>query len=246
MLDKDTITKRQFGEQRFPNDNTNTPRAPDQVMPSAIHIAWVDHCQLTRECMTAALSQGTSPIFATPYEYVSDLIAHSAEAKIDLVVLHAHSLSEQLPRDIATLRRAGLQQPIVLVTQDDEADQVAVVKHALRLGASGHLSSRSTGIEMAISSFAFAHEGGTFASMGLLLSEEPRAQKPASSRTSASRSRGQSGRATVTGADASAEGSPTDAETPVGKTRRGRDISKVRKSTAGLASTSIIGGDHHE
>jgi hypothetical protein len=108
----------------------------------------------------------------SPHESVAEFIGQAIMSDVDVVVLHAHSMSDHLPQDIAAVREAGFDQPIILVTEDDEADQRDAVKKSLRLGASGHLSTRSTGIDMAISSFAFAHEGGTFAAMSLLLADE--------------------------------------------------------------------------
>ncbi len=246
MFDDDPLTKSRRPEQRIPHTHDHQQFAADQVMPNALHIAWVDDCQLTRECMSLALSQGPSPIVVTPFEYVTDFIAQPADARIDLIVLHAHTLSDQLPHDITALRRAGFQQPIVLVTQDGDAEQVMAVKQALRLGASGHLSTRSSSIEMAISSFAFAHEGGTFASMELLLTDEGLAEKPRSSRASGGRSRGPSARQARTEAAASVSGSSNDPEAPGDRPRRGRDPHKARKSAQPDESPSVTGGTHHE
>lgn len=142
-----------------------------RVMPGLIRIAWVDRCQLTRECISTALSRGSTRISAAPFEDVAGFIARTATCDVDLVVLHGHSLGDHLPQDMTNLREAGFAQPVILVTEEEASERDAV-KQSLRLGASGHLSTRSTGIEMAISSFAFAHAGGTFAAMNLLLPDE--------------------------------------------------------------------------
>jgi hypothetical protein len=139
--------------------------------------------------MTMALSHGASPISAVPFASFADMIAQSIVTDVDLVVLHVHSLGDHLPWQIASLRKAGFGQPIVLVTEGDEADHIATVKHSLRLGASGHLSTRSTGLEMAITSLAFAYEGGTFAPLDLILSEDQGDQRASVSRSSAARGR---------------------------------------------------------
>jgi len=151
-------------------------------MHGLIRIAWVDRCQLTRECISTALSRGSTRISAAPYEDVAGFIARTATSDVDLVVLHGHSLGDHLPEDMTNLREAGFAQPVILVTEHEAAERDAV-KQSLRLGASGHLSTRSTGIEMAISSFAFAHAGGTFAAMNLLLSDEQEAPDAVALRT---------------------------------------------------------------
>lgn len=121
--------------------------------------------------MTAALSYGNSPIIAIPFGDISMFIEKSHVIRADLIVLHSQRMDGQLPLDIAALRAADLKQPIILVTGDDPYDQLTNVRNSLRLGASGHLSTQSTGIELAISSFAFAHQGGTFAPINLLLAD---------------------------------------------------------------------------
>ena len=169
------VSEEAFGSREVRiSSHAKMPFVLGKVMPGSIRVAWVDHCQLTRECMTIALSQGGSPIAAMPYASFTDLIAKSTVGDVDLVVLHAHSLAELLPQQIAALRKAGFGQPLILVTDDDAADQMAAIRDSLRLGASGHLSTRSTSIDMAVTSFAFAQEGGTFAPLNLLLSEEQR------------------------------------------------------------------------
>ncbi|MCB8881754.1 hypothetical protein ACELLULO517_16010 [Acidisoma cellulosilytica] len=127
--------------------------------------------------MSKALSQGASPILAVPFDDIGSLIEKRARLEIDLIVLHAQTMGDQLPQDIAALRAADLKQPIILVTGDEAGDQMANVKNSLRLGASGHLSRQSTGIDLAISSFAFAHQGGTFAPINLLLADGPDTRK---------------------------------------------------------------------
>jgi DNA-binding NarL/FixJ family response regulator len=202
----------------------------DKVMPKRIRIAWVDHCQLTRECMTAALSGGGSPISAIPYESFTDLIAELAVAEFDLVVLHAHNFGEHLPQQIAAIRRSGFEKPIILLTADEEPEQMAAIRSSLRLGASGHLSTRSTGIEMAITSFAFAHEGGTFAPLNLLLADEVQARRLSSGHSSGPRGK-RVPRSTPEGAVPRLARQPAlDPNAPPGKDRRGPAARSHRSS----------------
>jgi DNA-binding NarL/FixJ family response regulator len=200
------------------------------MMPGHIRVAWVDHCRLTRECMTIALSQANSPISLIPFASFADLLGRCAIADVDLVVLRANTLEDYLPQQIASLRKAGFPQPIVLVTEDDEADQIAAVKHSLSLGASGHLSTRSTSIEMAITSLAFAYEGGTFASLNLLLSEDsPERRKPAP-RSSGRGARETYGARNRLNVPASAPQSEIAAEEPRVKSRRIPESGTASKS----------------
>lgn len=145
---------------------------PNRLPGTTIRVAWVDNYQLTRECMTVALSHGNSPLRTIPYDSLAALIATPEKQALDLIVLNTHDLGHSLPEDIAALRKAGFVQPIVVVSENEMAGQMASVVTSLRLGASGHLPVQSTGIDMAISSFIFAHEGGTFAPVELLLAED--------------------------------------------------------------------------
>lgn len=152
-------------------------------MPRRIRIAWIDQCQLTRECITTAISGSGSPISAIPYESFTDLVAELTVSDFDLVVLHADLFEDHLPQQIAAIRRSNFEKPIILLSADEDPGQMTVIRDSLRLGASGHLSTRTTGIEMAIASFAFAHEGGTFAPRNLLLSQDMAARRPPGARS---------------------------------------------------------------
>jgi DNA-binding NarL/FixJ family response regulator len=189
-------------------------------MGRSIRIAWVDPCQLTRECMTTALSQGISPLRLTPYENAAAFIVSAMNDGVDLIVLTAHDHGRHLPEDIITLRAAAFHQPIVLVSPNEAADQMAAVAASLRLGASGHLPLQSTGIEMAISSFVFAHEGGTFAPLQLLLAGQVPPRRAAPPRRGA-RPEG-------------VDGKP------------GRRSQRLRKSARRLAAAPLIEGSTHD
>jgi len=190
------------------------------VMGHSIRIAWVDPCQLTRECMTMALSQGASPLRLTPYENAAAFIVSAKNEGVDLIVLTAHDLGLHLPGDIVTLRAAAFRQPIVLISPNEGSGEMAAVAASLRLGASGHLPLRSTGIDMAISSFVFAHEGGTFAPLELLLAGQVPARRPAPPRRGAR---------------------PESSDVKPG--RRGP---RPRKSAGRLAAASLMEGGAHD
>lgn len=172
----------------MPGNHRRTPPPAVGVMGHSIRIAWVDPCQLTRECMTAALSHGASPLHLTPYENAAEFIVSAKHEGVDLIVLTAHDMGLHLPDDIVSLRAAAFQQPIVLVSPNEGTGEMAAVATSLRLGASGHLPLHSTGIDMAISSFVFAHEGGTFAPLELLLAGQAAPRRAALPRRAATRS----------------------------------------------------------
>ncbi|WP_459674861.1 response regulator [Acidisoma sp. 7E03] len=142
-------------------------------MDPVIHMALIDPYQLSRECMTAAFSQGGSPLSVTPFDSAERAIASSTPSEFDLLVINVHGRTAQLSSDVAALRNAAFDQPIVMVSASSAPAEMAALADALRQGASGHLPLQSTTVDMAISSFVFAREGGTFAPMALLLTEPP-------------------------------------------------------------------------
>lgn len=146
------------------------------MMSEHRRIAWIDLYQLTRECAATALSSGNSPISVTPYANVDELVTAVDRSEVDLVVIHDEDPERQLRKQISDLRKAEFDQPVILVTQGNFADQDAAFRNFYFAGASGFLSTQSTSIEMAISSFAFACEGGIFAPLSLLLSEASEAR----------------------------------------------------------------------
>jgi len=122
--------------------------------------------------MSGALAATHPSLTLAGYESVEDCISASGEAAVDLVVYHVHDLSAGLVDDVSALQQATDGRPIVLLSDAEDANQIAAIRDALKSGANGYVSTRTSTISMAIASLLFVQAGGTFAPLELLLSED--------------------------------------------------------------------------
>jgi DNA-binding NarL/FixJ family response regulator len=141
-------------------------------MDAAIKVAWIDSHRLLRECMSAALSAIHPALTLAGYESVEDCISRSDAASVDLVVYHVHTPGTGLIEEVSALHEAIKRRPIVLLSDAEDANQMATIRDALKSGANGYVSTRTSTMSMAVASLLFVQAGGTFAPLELLLSEE--------------------------------------------------------------------------
>jgi DNA-binding NarL/FixJ family response regulator len=142
------------------------------LMNDSIHVAWIDSHRLIRECMSGALAATQPSLTLASYESVEDCISGSSDKAVDLVVYHVYELGSGLVDEVSALQQAIEGRPIVLLSDAEDANQIATIRDALRSGANGYVSTRTSTISMAIASLLFVQAGGTFAPLELLLSEE--------------------------------------------------------------------------
>jgi DNA-binding NarL/FixJ family response regulator len=141
-------------------------------MNDAISVAWIDSHRLIRECMSGALTATHPSLTLASYESVEEYISGIAEAAVDLVVYHVYDLGSGLVDEVSALQQAIEGRPIVLLSDAEDANQIATIRDALKSGANGYVSTRTSTISMAVASLLFVQAGGTFAPLELLLSEE--------------------------------------------------------------------------
>jgi DNA-binding NarL/FixJ family response regulator len=141
-------------------------------MSDAIHVAWIDSHRLIRECMSGALAATHPSLTLAGYESVEECISGRGDAAVDLVVYHVHDLGSALVDEVSALQQATDGRPIVLLSDAEDANQIATIRDALKNGANGYVSTRTSTISMAVASLLFVQAGGTFAPLELLLSED--------------------------------------------------------------------------
>ena len=141
-------------------------------MSDEIRVAWIDSHRLIRECMSGALAATHPSLTLAGYESVEECIGGSADVAVDLVVYHVHDLGSSLVDEVSALQHAVDGRPIVLLSDAEDATQIAAIRDALKSGANGYVSTRTSTISMAVASLLFVQAGGTFAPLELLLSEE--------------------------------------------------------------------------
>ncbi len=142
------------------------------LMSAVIHIAWIDSHRLIRECMSGALAAINPALTLSGYESVGECIHRSDNAAVDLVVYHVHNIGHGLSDDISALQQAIEKRPIVLLSDAEDASEIATIRDALKSGANGYVCTRTSTLSMALASLLFVQAGGTFAPLELLLSAE--------------------------------------------------------------------------
>jgi DNA-binding NarL/FixJ family response regulator len=141
-------------------------------MIAAIHIAWIDSHRLIRECLSGSLAATHPSLTLVGYESIQDCITRSDAKRVDLVVYHVHDLRRGLGEEVSALQLAIQSRPIILMADAEDADEIKMIRDALRCGANGYVCTRTSTISMAVASLLFVQAGGTFAPLELLLSEE--------------------------------------------------------------------------
>jgi DNA-binding NarL/FixJ family response regulator len=122
--------------------------------------------------MSGALAAMHPTLTLDGYESVQDCISRSDASGVDLVVYHVHNPASGLCEEVSALQQAIEKRPIVLLSAAEDANQISIIRDALKSGANGYVSTRTSTISMAVASLLFVQAGGTFAPLELLLSEE--------------------------------------------------------------------------
>ena len=89
----------------------------------------------------------------------------------DLIILYSHASYDLCLQEIAAIRSAFDRPPIIMLSDLEDSHQVNTIRGALRAGANGFISTRSTGLSMTLSAIRFVQAGGTFAPLEMLLSD---------------------------------------------------------------------------
>jgi DNA-binding NarL/FixJ family response regulator len=110
-----------------------------------------------------------------PFPNVGAYLAAGLAERIDMIVYHSISPSAELAREVAALRRAGEECPVVLMADAVGGASLKCIRDALRNGASGYICTRTSSVSSAWASLLFVRAGGTFAPLELLSAERSRA-----------------------------------------------------------------------
>lgn len=135
----------------------------------------VDGFALTRDCIISATRFHDEEILFASYNSVREFTA-AQQREFDAVLYYAHekaALDRLVAQEIATLRQACPDTPIVILLDTTQAMQSSIVREALRAGARGVISTRT--IEMATVSAAIRYvvAGGIVVPSDMILSESP-------------------------------------------------------------------------
>jgi DNA-binding NarL/FixJ family response regulator len=152
---------------------------PKDVAVYALQIALVDSYTLTRDCLLRAVSDLPSEIVLEPFRSVEDFISTVREG-IDLVIFYSHASYTETLHNIGAIRVAFGVTPLIIISDLDNGNQNDLIRGALRAGANGFISARTTSLPMTLSAIRFVHAGGSIAPLDMLLSDntQPSAVEP--------------------------------------------------------------------
>jgi DNA-binding NarL/FixJ family response regulator len=152
----------------------------DESTLEALRIAWIDSYALTRDCILRAIAELQPTLTVSPFVSVPEFVS-GGNADFDLIIFYSHASYDACLQEIAAIRHAFDTAPLIMLSDLEDSHQVNTIRGALRAGANGFISTRSTGLAMTLSAIRFVQAGGTFAPLEMLLSDAapaPAAQLP--------------------------------------------------------------------
>jgi DNA-binding NarL/FixJ family response regulator len=146
----------------------------------ALRIAWIDCYALTRDCILRAILELQPTLKVSPFVSVTEFVQATDET-FDLIIFYSHASYDVCLQEIAAIRQALEAAPLIMLSDLEDSHQLNTIRGALRAGANGFISTRSTGLAMTLSAIRFVQAGGTFAPLEMLLSDAsaPPAAPPA-------------------------------------------------------------------
>jgi DNA-binding NarL/FixJ family response regulator len=136
----------------------------------ALRIAWIDCYALTRDCILRAILELQPTLKVSPFVSVSEFV-QTGDGAFDLIIFYSHASYDVCLQEIAAIRQALEAAPLIMLSDLEDSHQLNTIRGALRAGANGFISTRSTGLAMTLSAIRFVQAGGTFAPLEMLLSD---------------------------------------------------------------------------
>lgn len=142
----------------------------DDVPVGSLRIALIDNYTLTRDCILRAMSELQPTILFFPFFCLEDFIS-AKEDTFDLAILYSHASYNHCLQEISAVHGTFGRTPLIILSDIEDSHQINLTRGALRAGANGFISTRTTGLSMTLSAIRFVHAGGTFAPLEMLLSD---------------------------------------------------------------------------
>ena len=168
-----------FPVERRPESGSTTGYSEDSDL-GALRIAWIDSYALTRDCILRAILELQPTLKVSPFISVAEFVRTGNDG-FDLIIFYSHASYDVCLQEIAAIRQALEAAPLIMLSDLEDSHQLNTIRGALRAGANGFISTRSTGLAMTLSAIRFVQAGGTFAPLEMLLSDAsaPPAGQPA-------------------------------------------------------------------
>jgi DNA-binding NarL/FixJ family response regulator len=161
-------------EAGYPVERRAEPNAPAGTSEDsdlgALRIAWIDCYALTRDCILRAILDLQPTLKVSPFVSVTEFVRADNSA-FDLIIFYSHASYDVSLQEIAAIRQALEAAPLIMLSDLEDSHQLNTIRGALRAGANGFISTRSTGLAMTLSAIRFVQAGGTFAPLEMLLSD---------------------------------------------------------------------------
>jgi DNA-binding NarL/FixJ family response regulator len=158
----------------LPAERRAEPNAPagfsEESDLGSLRIAWIDCYALTRDCILRAILELQPTLKVSPFVSVTEFV-RLADGAFDLIIFYSHASYDVCLQEIAAIRQALETAPLIMLSDLEDSHQLNTIRGALRAGANGFISTRSTGLAMTLSAIRFVQAGGTFAPLEMLLSD---------------------------------------------------------------------------
>jgi DNA-binding NarL/FixJ family response regulator len=154
-----------------------TPEAAVEPVPESQqrdrqHFALIDSYALSRDCIRDSLSQlRARPIIASFFSIDECVLTRGAD--FSLIIVYLHGLQTSLLQDLPRLRAAFSKSSLFLVTDLDHNTHPHLLSAAIEAGARGFISTKTTGISLALSAIEFVRAGGFFAPIEPFIGAHP-------------------------------------------------------------------------
>ncbi len=158
-----------FAVERRPESGSTTGYSEDSDL-GALRIAWIDSYALTRDCILRAILELQPTLKVSPFISVAEFVRTGNDG-FDLIIFYSHASYDICLQEIAAIRQALEAAPLIMLSDLEDSHQLNTIRGALRAGANGFISTRSTGLAMTLSAIRFVQAGGTFAPLEMLLSD---------------------------------------------------------------------------
>jgi DNA-binding NarL/FixJ family response regulator len=122
------------------------------------HVAWVDSHRLTQECMIAALKGSHPQLTMHPSLSIRHCIS-KARRGLDLIFYHFHDTDITYIPEIAQLKDSFKSVPLIILADMEDIKQKGLLNALTKL-ADGLISTRTSGLSMAVAGIQFIQEGG--------------------------------------------------------------------------------------
>lgn len=152
------------------NDSLPLVSSADETRLDSLRVAWIDSYALTRDCVLRAMSELQPTLSVAPFASVHECVRADG-GTFDLIILYSHASYDVCLQEIAAIRQVFDRAPLIMLSDLEDSHQVTTIRGALRAGANGFISTRSTGLSMTLSAIRFVQAGGTFAPLEMLLSD---------------------------------------------------------------------------